>query len=64
LVAAYYFLRDRECLARYNVTFRELEAMFDDPKTKEAKRNKIEPLIKDIQALFPQKLSEAEPKRN
>jgi hypothetical protein len=38
--------------------------MFDDPKTKEAKRNKIEPLIKDIQALFPQKLSEAEPKRN
>ncbi|WP_396183873.1 ExbD/TolR family protein [Flavobacterium sp.] len=64
LVAAYYFLRDRECLARYNVTFRELESMFDDPKTKEAKRNKIEPLIKDIQALFPQKLSEAEPKRN
>ncbi len=64
LVAAYYFLRDRECMARYGKTFRELEAMFDDPKTKEAQRNKIEPFIKDIQALFPQKLSEAEPKRN
>ncbi|WP_333694188.1 ExbD/TolR family protein [Flavobacterium sp.] len=64
LVAAYYFLRDRECLARYGKTFRELEAMFDDPKTKEAQRARIEPLIKDIQTLFPQKLSEAEPKRN
>ncbi len=64
LVAAYYFLRDRECMARYGKTFRELEAMFDDPKTKEAQRARIEPLIKDIQTLFPQKLSEAEPKRN
>lgn len=64
LVAAYYFLRDRECLARYGKTFRELEAMFDDPSTTEAKRLKIEPIIKDIQTLFPQKLSEAEPKRN
>jgi hypothetical protein len=51
-------------MARYGKTFRELEAMFDDPKTKEAQRAKIEPLIKDIQTLFPQKLSEAEPKRN
>jgi len=64
LVAAYYFLRDRECMARYGKTFRELEAMYEDPKTKEAQRLKIEPMIKDIQTLFPQKLSEAEPKRN
>lgn len=64
LVAAYYFLRDRECKARYGKTFRELEALFDDPKTKDAQRERIEPIIKDIQALFPQKLSEAEPKRN
>jgi biopolymer transport protein ExbD len=64
LVAAYYFLRDRECMSRYGKTFRELESMFDDPKTKEAQRERIEPIIKDIQALFPQKLSEAEPKRN
>jgi len=64
LVAAYYFLRDRESQARYGKTFRELEAMFDDPKTKSAQRDKIEPIIKDIQTLYPQKLSEAEPKRN
>ena len=64
LVAAYYFLRDRESMSRYGKTFRELEAMFDDPKTKEAQRLKIEPYVKDIQTLYPQKLSEAEPKRN
>jgi biopolymer transport protein ExbD len=63
LVAAYYFLRDRECKAKYGKTFRELETMFEDPKTKEATRNRIEPLIKDIQTMFPQKLSEAEPKK-
>jgi biopolymer transport protein ExbD len=64
LVAAYYFLRDRECMTKYGKTFRELEAMFDDPQTKEAVKLKIEPMIKDIQTMFPQKLSEAEPKRN
>ncbi|WP_291114014.1 ExbD/TolR family protein [Flavobacterium sp. UBA6135] len=63
LVAAYYFLRDRECKAKYGKTFRELEAMFEDPKTRESTRLKIEPLIKDIQTMFPQKLSEAEPKK-
>jgi len=63
LVAAYYFLRDRECMKRYSKTYRELEAMYDDPKTSEEKRARLEPLIKDIQTLFPQKLSEAEPKR-
>ncbi len=63
LVAAYYFLRDRECKAKYGKTFRELEAIYEDPKTKESTRERVEPLIKDIQALFPQKLSEAEPKK-
>jgi biopolymer transport protein ExbD len=63
LVAAYYFLRDRECKAKYGKTFRELESMFEDPKTTENRRLKIEPLIKDIQTMFPQKLSEAEPKK-
>jgi biopolymer transport protein ExbD len=64
LVAAYYFLRDRECMKRYdNRTYRELEAMFEDPKTNEETKKKLEPILKDIQSLFPQKLSEAEPKR-
>lgn len=64
LVAAYYFLRDRECFAKYGKTYRELETMYDDPKTPESMLIRIEPLIKDIQSMFPQKLSEAEPKRN
>ena len=64
LVAAYYFLRDRESMTKYGKTYRELEMMFDDPRTPEAMRTKIEPLIKEIQSMFPQKLSEAEPKRN
>jgi len=63
LVAAYYFLRDRECMKRYGKTYRELEAMYEDPKTSDEKKERLEPLIKDIQTLFPQKLSEAEPKR-
>jgi biopolymer transport protein ExbD len=63
LVAAYYVLRDRECLARYGKTYRELERMFEDPKTKPESKEKLEPILKDIQTLFPQKLSEAEPKR-
>lgn len=63
LVAAYYVLRDRECLARYGKTYRELERMFEDPKTKPESKERLEPILKDIQTLFPQKLSEAEPKR-
>lgn len=63
LVAAYYVLRDRECLARYGKTYRELERMFEDPKTKPESKEKLEPILKVIQTLFPQKLSEAEPKR-
>lgn len=64
LVAAYYELRDKVCLQKYKRTFRELEAMYNDPRTKEEARNKIEPLIKDIQDMYPQKLSEAEPKKS
>jgi biopolymer transport protein ExbD len=63
LVAAYYFLRDRECLKRYGKTYKELEDLFEDPKTTEEVKAKLEPKLKDIQTLFPQKLSEAEPKR-
>jgi biopolymer transport protein ExbD len=63
LVAAYYFLRDRECMRLYKVKYREIEERFEDPKTSDEEKAKIEPFIKDIQSRFPQKLSEAEPKR-
>lgn len=64
LVAAYYELRDRECLKKYGVTFREMEALFEDPTTPSDKVEKITPKIEDIQAMYPQKLSEAEPKKS
>lgn len=35
LVAAYYELRDRECLKKYGVTYREMESIFEDPRTSE-----------------------------
>jgi len=63
LVAAYYELRDRESMAKFGRTYRELESLFDDPKTKEEDKKKLEPMLKDIQNMFPQKLSEAEPRR-
>jgi biopolymer transport protein TolR len=62
LVAAYYELRDRECLKKYGVTYREMESIFEDPRTSEKKVTILEPKIKAIQELYPQKLSEAEPK--
>ncbi len=64
LVAAYYALRNKVALKKYNKTYKELEAMFEDPKTPEAKRERLEPLVKEIQEMYPQKLSEAEPLKN
>ncbi|MFN3755378.1 MAG: ExbD/TolR family protein [Flavobacterium sp.] len=64
LVAAYYFLRDRAAKVKFNRTFREMEAMFEDPSTPDKVKERIEPLLKEIQEMYPQKLSEAEPKRN
>jgi biopolymer transport protein TolR len=64
LVAAYYFLRDRAAKVKFNRTFREMEAMFEDPSTPDKVKERLEPLLKEIQEMYPQKLSEAEPKRN
>lgn len=66
LVAAYYFLRDRESMRRYGVTFREMEYVYNDPASKatEGLVEDLEPKVKKIQELFPMRLSEAEPKKN
>ena len=34
LVAAYTFLRDRECKRRYNISFSEMEYIYNDPASK------------------------------
>jgi biopolymer transport protein ExbD len=64
ILAAYYELRDRYAKATYNRTFRELEAKFEDPQTKdEALKEKLKVMIEDIQKVYPQKLSEADAQR-
>ncbi len=66
LVAAYYFLRDREAQRRYGATYRELEYVYNDPASKatEGLVEELEPKVERIQKLFPMRLSEAEPKKS
>ena len=68
LVAAYNVLRDRESIKRYGVKYSELEYLYSDPGSKANYSDKaleeIGEKVKVIQDLFPQRLSEAEPKRN
>lgn len=68
LVAAYNVLRDRESIKRYGIKYSELEYIFSDPSSKAdysvKELDEIGEKVKIIQELFPQRLSEAEPKRN
>ncbi|NEV92569.1 biopolymer transporter ExbD [Psychroflexus sp. YR1-1] len=62
LVAAYNELRNREANRLYGADFTEMEAAFNDPNYQDDKEE-LKERIKKIQEMFPQKLSEAEPKR-
>lgn len=66
LVAAYMFLRDRECKRRYGMSYSEMEYIYNDPASKatEGLVEDLEPKVKKIQEMFPMRLSEAEPKKN
>ena len=64
LVAAYNFLRDREAQRLFGRSFKEMEKTFRDVKSKEFKSNKLKEKIEKIKTMYPQKLSEAEPKKN
>ncbi len=64
LVAAYNELRDRESLARYGVKFTDMEREYPAPSASDDLKNELKPKIEKIQALYPQKLSEAEPRSN
>ena len=62
LVAAYNFLRNRESKRMYGVTYQEMLA---EKEKNQFKRNeKLEERIAEIKKMYPQKLSEAEPKSN
>ena len=68
LVGAYNFLRNRACMARYGISFNELEYIFSDPGSKadytDQELEKMGEKVKVIQELYPQRLSEAESKKN
>ncbi|NHN26991.1 biopolymer transporter ExbD [Flavobacterium jejuense] len=66
LVAAYYFLRDRESMRRFNKKYTEIEYVANDPasKAQEGLVEELQPKVKLIQDLYPMRLSEAEPKKN
>ena len=64
LVGAYNELRDRESLRIYGVAYTTMEGEYKDPRTAESVKEELKPKIERIKKLYPQKLSEAEPKSN
>ncbi|WP_127846540.1 ExbD/TolR family protein [Psychroflexus aestuariivivens] len=63
LVAAYNQLRNRESNRLYQMDFTEMEAAYNDPDTEPKDKELLKERIGRIKEMYPQKLSEAEPKR-
>lgn len=63
LVGAYNFLRDRESQRLYGWKYTEVTKAIDEGNFK-GNEEAIKPKLENIQKLFPQKLSEAEPKKS
>ncbi|WP_026837275.1 ExbD/TolR family protein [Gillisia sp. JM1] len=61
LVAAYNELRNRESQRLYSMDFTEMEAKYNDPNFK-GNKDKMEEQIDQVKEMYPQLLSEAEPK--
>ncbi len=66
LVAAYNDLRDRE-FTKLNplmgMTYVEAQKRYDDPRTSADDKAKLKPKLDEVKAMYPQKLSEAEPSK-
>jgi len=66
LVAAYNELRNREFLRLYpsvGLNFVDAQKKFDDPRTSADFAAELEPKLDVVKAMYPQKLSEAEPSK-
>jgi len=61
LVAAYNELRNRESQRLFGMDYTEMEAKFNDPNYN-GNKEKLEKQIDEVKEMYPQKLSEAEPK--
>jgi len=64
LVGAYNELRNREAQRLYNRDFTEMESEYLKKKTPSNVRDELKDKVKNIQDMFPQKLSEAETSTN
>lgn len=65
LVAAYNELRNREAKRLgYNMSFTEMDAEYSNQETSDEVKEKLKVRIKQIQDLYPMKLSEAETNKN
>ncbi len=64
LVAAYNALRNREAQRLYGQDFTAMYADYNDPKTSDGVKDELKPKVEAIQDMYPQKLSEAEPRSN
>jgi len=66
LVAAYNELRNREFRSLYpnlGLTFVEANKRYSDPRSSSLEKKKLKPKIDILKAMYPQKLSEAEPSK-
>lgn len=63
LVAAYNTLRNREAQRLYNVDFTDMEEAYKNPDSSQEKKDELKERIGVIKDMYPQKLSEAEPKK-
>ncbi len=67
LVAAYNILRNREFARLYpnlGMSFVEADRKYSDPRTSLSQKESLKPKLSEVKALFPQKLSEAEPSKS
>ncbi|SFU58018.1 Biopolymer transport protein ExbD [Pustulibacterium marinum] len=66
LIAAYDELRERERKRLYpnEVPYLEMDAEYNAAKTDDSRKDELQPKIEKLQALYPRKLSEAEPKKD
>lgn len=62
LVAAYNFLRNREAQRLFGVDFTQMEANYNDANFR-GNKEQLKERIDQITAMYPQKLSEAEPRK-
>ena len=66
LVAAYNELRNREFARLYpsaRLSYIEADRKYSDPRTSSSEKEALKPKLAAVKALFPQKLSEAEPSK-